>query len=58
MARNIIKGNWEVWQDAPEYGCTDNPSYDWLAMEYRNGHWTGRTAVSKSLSGLLEKISK
>lgn len=21
----------KVWQDSPEYGCTDNPSYKWYA---------------------------
>lgn len=36
-------GNWRIWQDSPEYGCTDNPSYEWLAAESINGHNTGRT---------------
>lgn len=30
---------WEIWQDSPEYGCDDNPSYKWYAQEYgSNGH--------------------
>ncbi len=36
-------GNWSIYQDSPAYGCDDNPSYEWFANEYVNGHWTGRT---------------
>lgn len=40
-----IIGNWKIWQDAPEYGCTDNPSYKWHAHEFIGGHWTGNALV-------------
>lgn len=32
---------WKIHQDSPEFGCDDNPSYEWYVNEYRNGHWTG-----------------
>lgn len=43
MATPWIIGNWRITQDSPEYGCDDNPSYEWFANEYVNGHWTGKT---------------
>ena len=28
-----------IWQDSPEYGCTDNPSYKWFSRTAQsNGH--------------------
>lgn len=41
-------GNWQIWQDSPEYGCTDNPSFQWFAHEYKNGHWTGKSLTFPS----------
>lgn len=29
---------WRIWQDSPEYGCDDNPSYDWYAQRSVDGH--------------------
>jgi hypothetical protein len=43
MATPWIIGNWTITQDSPEYGCDDNPSYEWFANEYKEGHWTGRS---------------
>ena len=43
MLNRIYVGQWQVWQDSPEYGCTDNPSYNWYANRYVNGHWTGES---------------
>ena len=43
MLNRIHVGQWQVWQDSPEYGCTDNPSYNWYANRYVNGHWTGES---------------
>ena len=42
-ARPWYIGNWRIWQDSPEYGCDDNPSYAWHAAESIDGHSTGRT---------------
>lgn len=43
MAKAWHIGNFRIWQDSPEYGCTDSPSYKWFASESINGHWTGKT---------------
>lgn len=50
-------GNWRVHQDSPEYGCDDNPSYEWFANEYVEGHWTGRTLRSQTLAELRAMIA-
>lgn len=31
---------WTIWQDSPEYGCDDNPSYKWYAKYSMYGHIT------------------
>lgn len=30
--------NWTIWQDSPEYGCNDNPSYEYFAQRAVDGH--------------------
>ena len=55
-----IIGNWRITQDSPEYGCDDNPSFDWFAIEYRNGHWTGkfiRAATFEEIVGIVKEVS-
>lgn len=56
MTRNHQIGNWSIYQDAPEYGCTDNPSYEWFANEYINGHWTGRTLRNADRAALETEV--
>lgn len=29
---------WEIWQGSPEYGCDDNPSYEWFCCKVEDGH--------------------
>lgn len=54
---NIKIGNWDVYRDSPEFGCSDNPSFKWFAMEYINGHWTGKSMEAESLADMREKLS-
>lgn len=58
MATAQIIGNWRITQDSPEYGCTDNPSYDWYATEYRNGHWTGNTLREPTREALMKHFEE
>lgn len=41
MARAFYIGEWRIWQDSPDYGCTDNPSYEWFARQVSDGHMRG-----------------
>ena len=29
---------WEVWQDSPDYGCDDNPSFKWFTRGICEGN--------------------
>lgn len=50
-------GNWRVYQDAPDYGCSDNPSLDWFAYEIAsNGHCTGRNIRGSTRQEIVRQI--
>lgn len=55
MEDPIKQGDWTVWRDCPEFGCTDNPSYDWFARKSKNGHGV-LTVSHPDLTTLLESI--
>lgn len=54
---NIRRGLWSIYQDSPEYGCDDNPSYHWFAFETRRDcHLTGRSLRAATYAELVENI--
>lgn len=49
-------GDWTVWRDSPEFGCTDNPSYDWMANKINNQGHKVLTLQENDLTVLIEGI--
>lgn len=40
---------WTIYQDAPEFGCDDNPSYKWFAYKSEGGHIVAQAGPFETL---------
>lgn len=51
-------GNWAIHQDSPAFGCADNPSGQWIATEFNNGHWTGNILRAPTYDELVDNLEQ